>query len=335
MSGGPIFNEDGEVVSIVSLQSGRGENTIRDAFGVMPSEIPEDPPEALWIYAFEQPRPHLFSSGPNIEQLKELYEKWIPDDEKPRNAGNYRDGNRWRTGHEFGDKYSPFPLDQFQLMNSVYKEAREATVTIRIRLDDAGAVGSGFIYDENTIVTAGHLGIKEGLKATITTHDNKEHGGTVSKRQYGGFGKCDIAVIKMDKPGALSEYPELEIADSSSLACGDPLVSIGSGNVYNSVGPLQGVGAVYMLTGTYTSEFISHSTVPGMSGGPVVNRDGEVVSLNSTTAGRAGEEGDWNEPGPLVVRTRLPVYIGQDFSEGTNAEIIRRFVEEPGFFCPE
>ncbi|MCY3624474.1 MAG: trypsin-like peptidase domain-containing protein [Candidatus Dadabacteria bacterium] len=335
MSGGPIFNEDGEVVSIVSAGSPLSEHTIRNAFGVMPSEVPEDPPERLWVYAFEQPHPYRYSAGPNIEQLKEFYEERIPDDEKPHNAGNYRNDNVWPTGHEFGDKYSPFPLDQFEHMDRTYKEARKATVTIGIRFNDAVAFGSGFIYDENTIVTAGHLGIKTGLKATITAYDNKEYEGTVSKRQFGGLGECDIAVIKMDKPGALSEYPELEIADSSSPKCGDPLVSIGSGDLYDNVGPLQGVGAVYMLTYDYMSEFLSHFTVPGMSGGPIVDRDGKVVSINSRTVGRAGEEGEWNDPGPLVIRNRLPVYIGQDYSEGPNAETIRKFVEEPGFFCPE
>ncbi|MCY4262140.1 MAG: serine protease, partial [Candidatus Dadabacteria bacterium] len=335
MSGGPIFNEDGEVVSIISGGSSRGRDVIRDAFGVMPSEIPKDPPETLWVYAFEQPDPDLYSYGPNIEQLKELYEK-IPNDEKPNNPGDYSSNdNVWPSGHEFGGNYSPFPLDQHEHMDSIYKEARKATVTIEIQVNDAVAFGSGFIYDNDTIVTVGHLGIKKDLKAIITTYDNKEHDGTVSKRQFGKIGdECDIAVITMDKIDALSGYPKLQIADSSSLKCGDPLVSIGSGNVYNSVGSLQGVGAVYMLTQNYTSEFLSNFIVSGMSGGPVVDRDGKVVSLNSTTLGRAGEEGEWNDPGPLVIRTRLPVYIGQDFSYGPNAETLRKFVEEQEFFCP-
>ena len=344
MSGGPIFNEDGEVVSIVSAGSGEAEDAIREGFGVMPSEVRKnDLPENLWVYAFEQPHPHVYSAGPNIEQIKKLYER-IPEDERPHNAGDYSDHNRWKAGDEFGnnefdnyefaDKYSPFPLDQFDRMNEKYKEAREGTVTITIRKGDSGVFGSGFIYDENTIVTVGHLGIEKGLKAEIITYDGEEHYGEVVKRQYSGLGGCDIAVIKMDKP--LSGYHNLEIADeSSSPKCGDPLVTIGSGEKYNNVGRLQGVGAVYMHTETYVSEFISHFAVPGMSGGPVVDRNGKVVSISSTSAGRVGEEGEWAKPGPLVVRTRLPVYIGQDFSEGPNAETIKRFVTEKGYRCPE
>ncbi|MCY3624475.1 MAG: serine protease [Candidatus Dadabacteria bacterium] len=314
----------------------RARGTVRDGFGVMPFEVPEDPPERLWVYAFEQPNPYSYAWGPNIGELKELYEKRIPDYEKPHNAGNYRNDNVWPTGHEFGDKYSPFPLDQFEHMDRIYKEARKAAVTINIRFNDAGAAfttfGSGFIYDENTIVTVGHVGIRKNLRAIITTYDNKKHEGTVSKRQYEDGSGCDIAVIKMDEP--LSGYRNLEIADSSSLKCGDPLVSIGSGEAYNSVGRLQGVGTVYMLTQKYVSEFLSHFDVHGMSGGPVIDRNGEVVSVISTGWARPEEGRERNDPGPLVIRTRLPVYIRQDYSDGPNAETIERFVREEGFFCP-
>ena len=348
MSGGPIFNEKGEVVSIVS-GSNPGEDVLREGFGVMPSEVPEHPVEDLWVYAFEQPHPHLYSNGPNIEQLKELYER-IPEDKKPDNAGEYRDTNTWETGDEFGGKYSPFPLDQFKEMNGVYKKASEAAVIIRIEFVEKGQKyaleGSGFIYDKNTVVTVGHA-IRpegEGDSATVTTYyrngekELNKHHGKVVKSQDSGLGGCDIAVIKMDPPLS-EEYHTLQTADPSSLKCGDPLVVIGSGDIYDSVGPLQGVGAVYMQTQTYVSEFFSPFTVSGMSGGPVVDRNGKVVSISSTIAGRVQEDGEeegrWTKPGPLVIRTRLPVYMGQDFSEGPNAETIKRFVTEDGYRCPE
>ena len=328
MSGGPIFNEKGEVVSIVSAARFDREGTVRHLFGAMTFQVPDSPPENLWVYAFNQPKPDSFSFGPNIKELEELYEM-IPDSEKPHNAGNYGDNNRWKTSHEFGDKYSPFPLDQFDRMNSIYKEARKSAVTVSVK-----QTGSGFIYNDNTVVTAGHLATRRGDRAVVTTEDGRVYDGTVSKTQHQEQG-CDIAVIKMEEQDAFSEYPKLGIADSPSLKCGDPLVVIGSGDAYNSVGHPQGVGAVYMRRRTYASEFLSHSTASGMSGGPIVDGNGEVVSLSSTTLGRGPEEGEWIKPGPLVIRTRLPVYTAQDFSEGPNAEIIKRFVEDSGFRCPE
>ena len=332
MSGGPIFNEDGEVVSIVSAER-KDKDAARRLFGAMPFQVPESPPENLWVYAFDQPDLGSFSYGPNIEELKELYEM-IPGSEKPRNAGQYEDGNTWETGHEFGDKYSPFPLDQFNEMNRIYKESRKAAVTVRVIHQGGLLNGSGFIYNNNTVVTVGHLAKKKGNRATVKTEDGRFYDGTVSKIQETEDQGCDIAVIEM-KPGTFLEYPKLQIADSPSPKCGDPLVAIGSGSVYNSVGPLQGVGAVYMRTQAYVSQFLSPFTVPGMSGGPVVDRNGEVVSLSSATFGRGPEGEKWVKPGPLVIRTRLPVYIEQDFSEGPNAESIERFVTEDEYYCPE
>lgn len=335
MSGGPIFNDRGEVVSIVSLIT-HGleiEGILRDSFGVTPFQVPNSPPENLWLYAFDQPDPKSLSSGPNPEELKEVFDK-IPDEEKPDNAGDYRSDNKWeKAGDEFGNEYSPFPLDQFDHMQDVYRRARESTVEIRV---DSGGYGSGFIYDANTVITAGHVVPLKGEKVRITAFSGGSRAvyrGTVLKTQYQDkFGGCDIAVIRTD--GSLGEHQTLEIADSSSsLQCGDPLVAIGSAAAYNSVGLLQGVGAVHMRAKPHVLRFFSRSLAGGMSGGPLVDKNGRVVSLNSTIYGLVEEV--WNDPGPLLIRTRLPFYPKQDFSEGPSAEIIKRFADENEFFCPE
>lgn len=328
MSGGPIFDRDGEVVSIVSRGDRVGRGFVEGLFGIRFSEVPRSPPNNLWVYGFIQPDPGLYSSGPNPKELRDLYDK-VRGLEEPEDAGKYRDGNTWRRAdHEFGDQYSPFPLDRFEHMQNIYKEARKSAVRI-IEPNN----GSGFIYDSSTVITAGHVAPEKGSRVSVLTEKNdRAHAGTVIKTQdRSGSGRCDIAIIEMDRPGDLSEYKGLAIGDSSSLRCGDPVVAIGSAYLYDSVGPLQGVGAVYKRTKKYTSEFISRSTAAGMSGGPIVNSKGEVVSLSSTGLGKA--EDKWPEPGPLIIRTRLPVYFKQDFFEGPNAETIRRFVEDEEFDC--
>ncbi len=334
MSGGPIFNRDGEVVSLVSAaQCGPPYRSIlTETFGVMPLEVRRKSPENLWVYAFVQPYPYCLPYGPNPMEIREVFEM-IPPDEKPDENRAYRNNEWQRTSHEFGNEYSPFPLDQFDHMQTVYKEARQATVVV-----SSGANhGSGFIYDEDTVVTVGHVVPDQGYSATIETEDGKRFSGTVKKTQLQDFNYqgCDIAVIKMNELGSLKGYKKLRIVeDSSSLKCGDPLVAIGSADVYNSVGYPQGVGAVYTRSTEYVSEFISHFAEGGMSGGPIIDKNGEVVSLSSISLGRAPEEGAAVKPGPLLIRTRIPVYSKQDFSEGPRAEIIKRFVEEDGFFCP-
>ncbi len=323
MSGGPIFNRRGEVVSIVSV--GFDGNT-DELFGIRSSQKPSSPPGNLWVYGFIQKSPDEYNSGPNPGELRDLYNK-DPGLSEPANAGDYRNNNEWeRTDHPLGDHYSPFPIDQFDRMNGVYKEARRGTVTVKVGHSN----GSGFIYDDSTVITVAHVAVGLGLEAQIKTIDGRYHPATVSKIQ--DENDCDIAILKTEEPGALSRYTKLELGDSSSLRCGDPLVQIGSGGAYNAVGELQGLGAVYMTTKEYTSNLLSRSATAGMSGGPVVDRDGRVVAISS--AGLADLSDEWGRPAPLYIHTRFPVYWRQDRFEGQNPETIRKFIEQSDFYCP-
>ena len=325
MSGGPIFNRRGEVVSIVS-SSGFDGNDTADIFGVRNFQKPSSPPENLWVYGFIQRSPSHFSIGPNPDELKDLYSK-DPGLSEPANAGDYRNNNKWeKTDHPLGDHYSPFPIDQFDRMNGVYKEARKGTVTVKAGRSN----GSGFIYDDSTVITVAHVASNLGSGVDIRTIDGRSHRATVSKTQDGN--DCDIAILKTEEPGALSGYTKLELGDSSSLRCGDPLVQIGSGGAYNAAGELQGLGAVYMAKKEYTSNFLSRSATAGMSGGPVVDRDGRVVAISS--AGLADLSDEWDRPAPLYIHTRFPVYWRQDRFEGQIPETIRKFIEQSDFYCP-
>jgi S1-C subfamily serine protease len=324
MSGGPIFNRRGEVVSIVS--TGRSYDNTDELFGIRSSQKPVSPPENLWVYGFIQKFPSDFSFGPNPDELRDLYNK-DPGLSEPANAGDYRNSNEWeRTDHPLDDHYSPFPVDQFDRMNGVYKEARKGTVTVK-----AGFLlsGSGFIYDDSTVITVAHVVRELGSGADIRTIDGRSHRATVSKTQNDN--DCDIAILKTEEPGALSRYTKLELGDSSSLRCGDPLVQIGSGGAYNAAGELQGLGAVYMTTKEYTSNLLSRSVTSGMSGGPVVDRDGRVVAISS--GGLADLRDEWDRPAPLYIHTRFPVYQRQDRFEGQNPETIKKFIEQSDFYC--
>ncbi|MDE0291398.1 MAG: serine protease [Candidatus Dadabacteria bacterium] len=333
MSGGPVFNKDGEVVSIVS--AGRPVDNVKSLFGVNVFRTSAAGKLRLWLYGFDQRGTTHVSFGPNPSELRGLYEKIGGE---PGNAGEYRDDNNWaRTGHQLGDSYSPFPVDRFEHMNEVYKEARKGAVTIHA----TGRGGSGFIYDDSTVITAGHVAHtanEKGLEVDIRTINDKTYKGRVVKIQSEP-GICDIAIIKTTETldlsgdrGIENAAKKLEIGDSSSLRCGDPLVQIGSGHLYNNAGLLQGVGAVYQRTRDYVSEFFSPSVSGGMSGGPVVNEKGEVITLGSSVFGAAASR--WEKPGPLFIHTRLPVYMRQDASDGPNSETMKKFIEDPAFYCP-
>ena len=69
-----------------------------------------------------------------------------------------------------------------------------------------------------------------------------------------------------------------------------------------------------------------------MSGGPVVDRDGKVVTISSTGLDEPSDE--WDRPAPLYIHTRLPVYFKQDSFEGQNSETMKKFIEQSDFYCP-
>lgn len=68
-----------------------------------------------------------------------------------------------------------------------------------------------------------------------------------------------------------------------------------------------------------------------MSGGPVVDRDGNVVSVTAHSFAEPSDE--WDKPGPLYIHTRLPVYGQQEGSRGQNSETMKKFIEQSDFYC--
>lgn len=337
MSGGPIFNRKGEVVSIVGSSADPASNDPRSDGGRKFYKIKPPPPfeneDLFWIYGFEQRNSDKISEGPDPERMRQLFDD-IPDLSEPENAGVYEDDNKWeRAEHPLGEHYSPFPVNRFDEMKEVFKEARKGTVEIKVAVGKFGGGGSGFIYDDSTVITAAHVVEHERVEAdriTIKTRDGKSYPGEVIKKEFNRtwLDGCDIAVIKT-APGALSGYKKLAIADSSP-SCGDPLVQIGSADVYNPVGSPQGLAVVYTRETRYTSEFLSRSAGGGMSGGPVVNSAGEVVTVSSTIFGRGGDQ---HKPGHLYIHTWLPIYSSQEAINGTNAKTIKRIIEEDSFRC--
>ena len=328
MSGGPLFNENGEVVSIIS-SSRNGPGYDKWLGG---SPFPKKA-LSLWGYAFKIPKTDSISIGPSPGEIRRLYDK-IPGGE-PENAGEYRD-NQWETtDDELGELYNPFPFDQYESMDSAYKEARKGAVTIKAY---PGTGGSGFIYDDTTIITAGHVAPKKGEQVKITMYDGRIYFGTVEKTSIVNpsdplddiiGSECDVAVIKTETHIDLQKYPTLQLGEPSSLRCGDPLVQIGSADHYNAAGYLQGLAATYMSAGSRSLRFHSPGSTGGMSGGPIVNAEGNVVSLSSTNEGVFFDGASrWAKPGPLIVRTRIPIHYGYGtYSTGPNTESIENFIE--------
>jgi len=164
----------------------------------------------------------------------------------------------------------------------LYQKAKKSLV--KVVAENQGrqkAIGSGFVFENEYIVTAYHV-IKDADRVDIILDD-----GTISTAAIAGY--CpysDIAVLKIEQAKTTDM---LTIGDSDTIVIGEPVIVMGS---------------PFELSGTLTSGIISQkdrfieieyngnerrwvaniiqcdaSINFGNSGGPLINAHGEVIGL--------------------------------------------------------
>jgi serine protease Do len=137
-------------------------------------------------------------------------------------------------------------------------------------------VGSGLIIDKSEVLTNAH--VVDGAASLSVTLDS---GAKVTARLLGLDAVLDIALLRLERPGAL---PVAELGDSSGVKVGDDVVAIG-----NPLGLDQTMtrgivsGLNRMLPGISDEPMIQTDAPinPGNSGGPLVDRCGRVIGINT------------------------------------------------------
>ncbi|MEK1851099.1 MAG: trypsin-like peptidase domain-containing protein [Phyllobacterium sp.] len=146
------------------------------------------------------------------------------------------------------------------------------------------SVGSGVIVDaqRGMVLTTYHV-VEHANAITATLNDGK----TVEARLVGSDSETDLALIEIKAEG-LSAMP---VGNSDALRVGDYVVAIGNPFGLGQTATLGIVSALGRpgLGNDNLSEFIQTdaSINPGNSGGALVNLQGELVGINSATAGSA------------------------------------------------
>ncbi|MBT3509964.1 MAG: trypsin-like serine protease, partial [Nitrospina sp.] len=100
--------------------------------------------------------------------------------------------------------------------------------------------------------------------------------------------QLDLALLKIDKNNAINKLPFLELSNLQKISIGDPVIAIGH--------PEQG-GLWTLTTGTISSLIESYGNIPGKdvfqtetsinkgnSGGPLIDKYGSIVGVNSMIA---------------------------------------------------
>lgn len=139
--------------------------------------------------------------------------------------------------------------------------------------------GTGFFVSTDGYMLTNHHVIAGADKITVTLNDRTELDATL----VGSDERSDVAVLKVKaSPG--KSYPALPTGDSNAVRVGEPVLAIGSpfGFDYSASG-----GIVSAKSRNFSRDisvpFIQSDVAlnPGNSGGPLFNRNGQVIGINS------------------------------------------------------
>jgi S1-C subfamily serine protease len=143
------------------------------------------------------------------------------------------------------------------------------------------ALGSGFVIDkEGHVVTNYH--VIQGASEIEVSFSNQE---TVSAKIVGSDPSTDLALLKVDVDA--KALTPLSLANSDAVEVGDPVVAIG--NPFGlertvTAGIVSALQRELRAPNDYTIDHVIQTDAPinsGNSGGPLMDRQGQVIGVNS------------------------------------------------------
>lgn len=178
--------------------------------------------------------------------------------------------------------------------------------------------GTGFFVTADGYLLTNHHVIAGADKITVTLNDRTELDATL----VGSDERSDVAVLKV-KPQPGKTYPSLPTGDSTLLKVGEPVLAIGSpfGFDYSA-----SAGIVSAKSRNFSRDtsvpFIQTDVAlnPGNSGGPLFNRKGEVIGINSRIFSGTG--------GYMGLSFSIPINAAMDIYQQLkqNGEVTRAYL---------
>ncbi len=206
----------------------------------------------------------------------------LTGDFKARSCSSGEGTGSDNTGARFSFSYGMSQADAQQYLTSAQAElAQKPRLGQAPRPPSSGGTGTGFLVSADGLIVTNHHVIEGGT--VIEVHQgNTVHRATVVARDAAN----DLAVLKTDLKGQ-----PLRLASARESVRGDEVLTLGF--------PLEDVqgrnqkatfGRINALTGINDdSRFIQIDipVQPGNSGGPLINKRGEVVGVVTSTLGSA------------------------------------------------
>lgn len=173
-------------------------------------------------------------------------------------------------------------------VQEVVRRASPAVVLISSTTAEGGALGSGFLVNTSgRIITNAHV-VKDAAKTTVTFSD-----GTVETARILGVDEStDIAVLDVARtPKGVTPVP---LGRSNGLLVGQDVVAIGNPYGFErtaTTGIVSALKRVITSPNGFTIQNVIQTDAAinqGNSGGPLFDREGRVIGMNSQIASQNG-----------------------------------------------
>ena len=177
-------------------------------------------------------------------------------------------------------------------VTSLYEGAAPAVVELIVhRFDGTLDTGSGFFVDsDGHVVTNSHV-VDGASSIDVSLADGRVLAASIMGRSPSD----DLALLAVD-PASVADVRPLRLADSSELRTGQLAIAIGSPlrmRNFLSVGVVAGIGdsppllrnrseAPALARPIPNMVWTDASLLPGNSGGPLINSEGEVIGVTSS-----------------------------------------------------
>ncbi len=158
-----------------------------------------------------------------------------------------------------------------QSIISLYERINPAIVCVDSQVSDGVSCGTGCIIDKRGIIlTSAHV-IDVGKNVIVTMFNGQDYNAKVIKR----FGENkDIALLKIDVP---IELKTVKLGNSEKIKVGQKVLAIGNPFGFNGTLTQGIISRIdYSKNRIQTDAAIN----PGSSGGPLLNKDGEIIGIN-------------------------------------------------------